>query len=166
MLPANLTPLEVIDIGIHSETLAYKMYDRLTRRVDVATLQARLSILKKDEKEHRKTLRGHRRAVFGPEPSTVTEATAEEIFGTVDVSVVVDRDSLIQALYGAIRFEEFGAYYYDRQRHKVPNQDARIFFEVLASECRCHADIIRQQIAAVRTMTLHLDEKGRAIEAL
>ena len=166
MLPANLTPLEVIDIGIHSETLAYKMYDRLTKRVDVATLQARLGLLKKDEKEHRKTLRAHRRAVFGPELGTATEADAEEIFGTVDVTAVVDRDSLIQALYGAIRFEEFGAYYYDRQRHKIPNHDARIFFEVLASECRCHADVIRQQITAVRSLNLHLDPRGRTIEAL
>jgi rubrerythrin len=164
MLPANLTPLEVIDVGIHSETLAYKMYDRLARRVDVATLQARLGALKKDEKEHRKTLRAHRRAVFGPEPAAVSEADAEDIFGTVDVTAVVDRDSLVQALYGAIRFEEYGAYFYDRQRHKIPNQDARIFFEVLASECRCHADIIRQQIAAVRTLNLQLDERGRSLE--
>ena len=38
MLPTNLSPLEVIDAGIHSETLAFKMYDRLARRVEVPTL--------------------------------------------------------------------------------------------------------------------------------
>ncbi len=61
MLPANLTPLECLDLGIQGETLAYRMYDGLAKRVQVPTLQTRLAQLKKDEKDHRKTLRAHRK---------------------------------------------------------------------------------------------------------
>ena len=107
MLPTNLTPLEVIDLGIHGETLAYRMYDALVRVVHVPTLQTRLSQLKKDEKDHRKTLRAHRRALFPDAVVSVTEEDAQRIFGTVDTSAVRDKDSLIQVLYGAIRFEEY-----------------------------------------------------------
>jgi rubrerythrin len=166
MLPTNLTPLEVIDAGIHSETLAYKMYDRLTKRIEVPTLQARLAQLKKDEKDHRKTLRAHRREMFGSEPPALSEAEAAEIFGLVDTSAVQDKESLIQTLYAAIRFEEYSSYFYDRQRHKIPNREARIFFEVLASEGQFHADILKRQIEALRPMRLTLDERGRAVEVL
>ena len=166
MLPTNLTPLEVFDAGIHSETLAYKMYDRLSKRVEVPTLQARLAQLKKDEKDHRKTLRAHRRELFGPEKPSITEAETAEIFGSVDAGAVQDKESLIQTLYAAIRFEEFSAYFYDRQRHKIPNREARIFFEVLASEGTFHADILKRQIEAVRTMELVMDERGRAVEVV
>ena len=68
MLPTNLSPLEVFDAGIHSESLAFKMYDKLSKRIEVPTLQARLTQLKKDEKDHRKTLRAHRKELFGTEP--------------------------------------------------------------------------------------------------
>ncbi len=163
MLPTNLTPLEIFDVGIHSEGLAYRMYDRLARRVEVPTLQARLTQLKKDEKDHRKTLRAHRRGLFGNVASTVAEADAEAIFGSSDVPEIRDTESLIQALYAAIRFEEYGAYYYDKQRYKIPNREARIFFEVLASEGTYHAGILSQQIEAVRGLTLSLDAKGRAV---
>ncbi|MDA1196257.1 MAG: hypothetical protein O2894_13890 [Planctomycetota bacterium] len=166
MLPTNLTPLEVFDAGIHSESLAYKMYDRLAKRIEVPTLQARLTQLKKDEKDHRKTLRAHRRELFTGQPMSMTEADATEIFGTVDVTKVSDKDSLIQTLYAAIRFEEFSSYFYDKQRHRIPNREARIFFEVLASEGHFHADIIKRQIEAVREMHLALDDRGRTVEVL
>ena len=165
MLPTNLTPLEIFDVGIHSETLAYRMYDRLARRVDVPTVQARLTQLKKDEKDHRKTLRAHRRGIFGQAPTTVTETDAEAIFGVAAMPEIRDAESLIQALYAAVRFEEYGAYFYDRQRHKIPNREARIFFEVLASEGQYHAGILNQQIEAVRAMRVAIDDKGRAVEA-
>ena len=38
MLPANLTPIEILDLAIHNEALTYARYDRLSRRVEVATL--------------------------------------------------------------------------------------------------------------------------------
>jgi rubrerythrin len=166
MLPTNLTPLEVIDVGIQSETLAFKMYDRLGKRIEVPTLQARLSQLKKDERDHRKTLRAHRREMFPTEPTAMTEEEALEIFGAVDVMAVQDKDSLIQTLYAAIRFEEFSAYFYDKQRHKIPNREARIFFEVLASEGQFHADILKRQIESVRGMVLELDDRGRTVEIM
>ena len=165
MLPANLTPLEVLDLGIHGETLAYRMYDGLARRVQVPTLQTRLSQLKKDEKDHRKTLRAHRRALFPSEAVSVTEDDAARIFGTVDTGAIRDKDSLIQVLYGAIRFEEYGAYFYEKIQYKVPNREARIFMEVLASEGRTHAEILKQQIDAVRGLEVMVDERGRAVEA-
>jgi rubrerythrin len=164
MLPANLTPLEVLDVGLHGEALAYRMYDALARRVDVPTIQGRLIQLKKDEKDHRKTLRAHRRAMFGSVPTSVTEEDAAKIFGVVDVGQVRDRESLIQALYGAVRFEEYASYFYDKLRYKLPNEESRIFFEVLASEGNFHATILKQQIDATRTLDLALDEKGRALE--
>ena len=166
MLPTHLTPLEVIDAGIHSETLAFKMYDRLGKRIEVPTLQARLSQLKKDEKDHRKTLRAHRREMFSGEPNAMAESDAADIFGVVDVMAVQDKESLIQTLYAAIRFEEFSAYFYDKQRHKIPNREARIFFEVLASEGQFHADILKRQIDSVRGMVLEMDERGRTVEIL
>ncbi|MGE0190401.1 MAG: ferritin family protein [Planctomycetota bacterium] len=164
MLPTNLSPLEVIDAGIHSETLAFKMYDRLARRVEVPTLLSRLTQLKKDEKDHRKTLRAHRRSMFSDAPMSMTESDAAEIFGKVDVDAVVDKDSLIQALFACIKYEEYGAYFYDRQRHKLPNREARIFFEVLASEGEFHGDILRRQIEALRPLHLALDDRGRTVE--
>ena len=166
MLPTNLTPLEVFDAGIHSETLAFKMYDKLSKRIEVPTLQARLTQLKKDEKDHRKTLKAHRRSLFGQVATTVTESDVAEIFGTVDVSTVQDKESLIQTLYAAIRYEEFSAYFYDKQRHRIPNREARIFFEVLASEGQFHADILKRQIESVRGMVLELDDRGRTVEIM
>lgn len=166
MLPTNLTPLDVVDVGIFSETLAYKMYDKMSKRVEVPTLQARLTQLKKDEKDHRKTLRAHRRSMFGAEPVAVTEDEVSEIFGAVDVTQIVDKESLIQTLFAAIKYEEYGSYFYDKQRHKLPNREARIFFEVLASEGHFHADILRRQIDAIRDMELVLDSRGRAVEAI
>jgi rubrerythrin len=166
MLPTNLSPLEVFDAGIHSESLAFKMYDKLAKRVEVPTLQARLTQLKKDEKDHRKTLRAHRKELFAGEATSMTEAEAGEIFGIVDTAGVQDKESLIQTLYAAIRYEEFSAYFYDKQRHRIPNREARIFFEVLSSEGHFHADILKRQIEAVREMHLELDERGRTVEIL
>lgn len=164
MLPANLSPLEVFDVGIMSEMLAFRMYDRLSKRIEVPTLQARLTQLKKDEKDHRKTLKAHRRSLFGQVPTTVTESDVAEIFAAPENLEVRDKESLIQALYAAIKFEEYGSYFYDKQRHKLPNREARIFFEVLASEGYFHGDILRQQIESLRSMELTLDERGRAVE--
>jgi rubrerythrin len=164
MLPANLTPLEVFDLGIQGETLAYRMYDGLVKRVRVPMLQTRLSQLKKDEKEHRKTLKAHRRSLFPDSPAAVTEADAEQVFGTVDLATIRDKDSLIQVLYGAIRFEEYGAYFYEKIQYKVPNPEARIFMEVLADEGRTHAEILKQQIDALRLLEVTIDERGRAVE--
>ena len=166
MLPTNLTAVEVVDAGLHSETLAFKMYDRLAKRIDVPTLLSRLAQLKKDEKDHRKTLRAHRRSMFGDAPMSMTETEASEIFGSVDMDSIVDKESLIQALYACIKFEEYGAYYYDRQRHKLPNREARIFFEVLSSEGEFHADILRRQIESLRPLNLALDDRGRAVEVV
>jgi rubrerythrin len=165
MLPASLTALEVFDVGIHGEGLALRMYDGLAKRVDVATVQGRLIQLKKDEKDHRKTLRAHRRGIFGAAPMTVPEADAEQIFGAIDVSRVKDKDSLIQALYAAIRFEEYAAYFYDKMRYKIPSEEARIFFDVLADEGRFHVTILKQQIDLIRSLDLAMDARGRAVEA-
>ena len=164
MLPANLTPLEVFDLGIQGETLAYRMYDGLAKRVHVPTLQTRLSQLKKDEKDHRKTLRAHRRSIFPDASVTVTEADAEEVFGAVDTAAIRDKDSLIQVLYGAIRFEEYSSYFYEKIQYKVPNREARIFMEVLADEGRTHAEILKQQISALRLLEVTVDDRGRAVE--
>ena len=164
MLPTNLSPMEVVDVGILSESLAYKMYDRLSKRVEVPTLQARLTQLKKDEKDHRKTLRAHRRSMFGNAETTVTEEEVAEIFGAVDIGQIQDKEGLIQTLFAAIKYEEYGSYFYDKQRHKLPNREARIFFEVLASEGHFHADILRRQIDSIRPMQLTLDERGRTVE--
>ena len=166
MLPTNLSPLEVIDAGIQSETLAFKMYDKLDKRVEVPTLQARLAQLKKDEKDHRKTLRAHRRALFPDDPSAITENDAAEIFGHVTIDDIVDKASLIQALYAAIKFEEYSAYFYDRQRHKIANRETRIFFEVLSNEGEFHAEILKQQIESLRPMRLELDDRGRTVEVV
>lgn len=166
MLPMNLSPLDVVDVGIFSETLAFKMYDKMSKRIEVPTLQARLTQLKKDEKDHRKTLRAHRRSMFGGEPTGVTEDEVAEIFGAVDVTQIVDKESLIQTLFAAIKYEEYGAYFYDKQRHKLADREARIFFEVLSSEGHFHADILRRQIDSIREMELVLDDRGRAVEVL
>jgi rubrerythrin len=165
MLPTNLSPLEVFDMGIHGETLALRMYDALARRVDVPTVQGRLVQLKKDEKDHRKTLRAHRRAIFGPAPSSVDEGEAQKVFGGVDTGQVKDKESLIQAIYGAIRYEEYTSYFYDRLRYKIPSEEARIFFDVLASEGHFHAMILKQQIDVIRGLRLVIDDRGRAVEA-
>ena len=45
-----------------------------------------------------------------------------------------------------VRFEEYAAYFYDRLRYKLPSEEARIFFDVLASEGNFHAMILKQQI--------------------
>ena len=164
MLPANLTPLEILDLGIHGETLAYKMYDQLARRVHVPTLQTRFGQLKKDEKDHRKTLRAHRKALFADAQVTVTEQEAERIFGSVDPTSIRDKDSLIQVLYGAIRVEEYGAYFYEKIQYRVPSPEARIFMDVLADEGRTHASILKQQIDALRELEVTVDERGRAVE--
>ncbi|MFV1957797.1 MAG: ferritin family protein [Planctomycetota bacterium] len=165
MLPANLTPLEVLDLGIHSETLAFRMYDALAKRVHVPRLQIRLSQLKKDEKEHRKTLRAHRRELFPDAEVTISEDEARRIFGGVDPKAIRDRESLIQVLYGAIRFEEYAAYFYEKIQYKMPNREARIFMEVLADEGRTHAEILKQQVDSLRSIAVTVDEKGRAVEA-
>ena len=86
--------------------------------------------------------------------------------GVVDVTEVHDKESLIQTLYAAVRYEEFSAYFYDRQRHKIPNREARIFFEVLSSEGKFHADILKRQIESVRPMHLEMDERGRTVEVI
>ena len=164
MLPANLSPLEVLDLGIHGESLALRMYDGLTRRVHVPTLQTRFSQLKKDEKDHRKTLKAHRRELFPKQPVTMEEKEAAEIFGVVDLDTIRDKDSLIQVLYGAIRFEEYCAYYYEKIQYKMPTREARIFMDVLADEGRTHAEILKQQIDALRGLDVTIDEKGRAVE--
>ena len=96
----------------------------------------------------------------------VTETDAEEVFGSVDTDLIRDKDSLIQVLYGAIRFEEYGAYFYEKIQYKVPNREARIFMDVLASEGRTHAHILKQQIDALRHLEVAVDDHGRAVEAL
>ena len=165
MLPANLTPIEVMDLAIHNEALTFSLYDRLGRRVDVATLQAKLSLLKKDEKDHRKTLKAHRRSMFGSVPPAATEDEARRIFGVVDVSGVHDKDSVIRALMEAIKAEEYGAYFYERMKDRLPDREARIFFEVLASEGRFHSAILRQQVDVVRASRIRADDRGRPVEA-
>ena len=166
MLPANLTPIEIFDLGIFNEAMAFSTYDRIAKRVDLATLQARLALLKKDEKDHRKTLKAHRRAMFGSAPPAVTEEEATRIFGKVDVSSIRDKETLVRVLTEAVKAEEYGAYYYDRMKDRIPDREARIFFEVLASEGNFHAGILRQQIATVRASRLTVDEHGRPVEAV
>ena len=166
MLPANLSPLEIFDLAIHNEAMTFAVYDRLGRRVDLATLQSKLALLKKDEKDHRKTLKAHRRGLFGPAPQAAGEDDARKIFGTVDVSQVNDKDSLVKALNDAIRSEEYGSYFYERMKDRIPDREARIFFEVLASEGRFHAEILKTQLAIVRTTRMAVDDRGRAAETV
>jgi rubrerythrin len=163
MLPANLTPVEILDLAIHNEALTYQTYDRLGRRVEVATLQAKLSLLKKDEKDHRKTLKAHRRSMFGSAPQAATEQEARRIFGVVDITDVGDKESLLRTLQEAVKAEEYGAYFYERMKDRLPDREARIFFEVLASEGKFHRDILQGQIALVRAARISVDERGRAI---
>ena len=165
MLPANLTPLEIFDLAIHNETLTFQTYDRLGRRAEVATLQAKLALLKKDEKDHRKTLKAHRRSIFGAAAPAATEEDARRIFGVVDVAAVRDKDTLVRALHEAIKAEEYGSYFYDRMKDRIPDREARIFFEVLSSEGKFHADILKHQLSIVRTARIVVDERGRPIEA-
>ena len=164
MLPANLTPIEVFDLAIHNEALTFNSYDRIGRRVDLATLQSKLALLKKDEKDHRKTLKAHRRALFGAAAPAATEEEARRIFGSVDATAIRDKESLLKALHEAVRSEEYGSYYYDRMKDRIPDREARIFFEVLSSEGKFHADILRQQITLVRGAKMTVDERGRPVE--
>ncbi len=166
MLPANLSPIEIFDLGIFNEAMTFATYDRIARRVDLATLQARLALLKKDEKDHRKTLKAHRRGLFGNAALAATEEEAARIFGKVDPSAIRDKDSLIRVLHETVKAEEYGAYFYDRMKDRIPDREARIFFEVLASEGTFHAGILRQQIAAVRATPLTIDQHGRPVESV
>jgi rubrerythrin len=162
MLPANLSPLEIFDLGLHNESMTLQTYDRLARRVDVATLQAKLALLRRDEKDHRKTLRAHRRALFGNAAPAATEEDARRIFAPAEVGPIRDKDALLHAIDGAIKAEEYGAYFYDRMKDRIPDREARIFFEVLASEGKFHADILRSQLGVVRASRLVIDDRGRA----
>lgn len=166
MLPANLSPLEIFDLAIHNEAMTFAVYDRLGRRVDLATLQSKLALLKKDEKDHRKTLKAHRRGLFGQAPAAAGEDDARKIFGTVDVSKVNDKDTLVKALNDAIRSEEYGSYFYERMKDRIPDREARIFFEVLASEGKFHADILKSQLAIVKATRMAVDDRGRAAETV
>lgn len=161
MLPANLSPLEIFDLAIHNEAMTFSVYDRLSRRVDLATLQSKLALLKKDEKDHRKTLKAHRRGLFGQAAPAACEDDARKIFGTVDVSAIGDKESLIKALGDAIRAEEYGAYFYERMKDRIPDREARIFFEVLASEGKFHSEILKQQLNLVRATRMEVDQRGR-----
>jgi rubrerythrin len=162
MLPSNLSPLEIFDLALHNETLTLQTYDRLSRRVDVATLQAKLALLRRDEKDHRKTLRAHRRALFGSAAPAATEDDARRIFAPAEIGALRDKDALLAALDAAIKAEEYGAYFYDRMKDRIPDREARIFFEVLASEGKFHADILRGQLNVVRSSRVVVDERGRA----
>ena len=164
MLPANLTPLEIFDLAIAFEGLSFQTYDRLSRRVDVATLQSKLALLKKDEKDHRKTLKAHRRGLFGAAPAASSEEEARRIFGTVDVGAVRDKPTLVTALEEAVKAEEYGAYFYDRMKDRILDREARIFFEVLASEGKFHADILKGQLRIVRGAKIRVDDRGRPVE--
>jgi rubrerythrin len=164
MLPANLTPVEIFDLAIHNEALTIATYERISRRVDLATLQSKLALLKRDEKDHRKTLKAHRRALFGSVACAATEDEARRIFGTVDAAAIRDKESLLKALHDAVRAEEYGAYYYDRMKDRIPDREARIFFEVLSSEGKFHADILKSQILRVRSAKLVVDDRGRPVE--
>ncbi len=166
MLPANLSPLEILDLAIHNEAMTFSTYDRLARRVDLATLQSKLALLKKDEKDHRKTLKAHRRSMFGVAAPAASEEEAQRIFGTVDTGAIRDKESLVKTLEAAIRAEEYGAYFYDRMKDRIPDREARIFFEVLSSEGKFHADILRQQLAVVRSVRIVIDDRGRPVEAV
>ena len=166
MLPANLSPLEIFDLAIFNEAMAFSTYDRLGRRVDLATLKSKLALLKKDEKDHRKTLKAHRRSMFGMAAPAAGEEEAQRIFGVVDTNGIRDKESLVKTLEAAIRAEEYGAYFYERMKDRIPDREARIFFEVLSSEGKFHADILRQQLTLVRGVKIALDERVRPVEAV
>ena len=162
MLPANLSPLEIFDLAIWNEAMSFATYDRLGRRVDLATLQSKLALLKKDEKDHKKTLKAHRRGLFGQAAPAATEDDAKKIFVVVDVANVGDKESLVKALSEAIRAEEYGSYFYERMKDRILDREARIFFEVLVSEGTFHAGILKQQLALVRAARIVIDERGRS----
>jgi rubrerythrin len=166
VLPSNLSPLEIFDLAIRNEELTHETYDRLSRRVDLASLQAKLALLKRDEKDHRKTLKAHRQDLFGKRPLGTGADEAREVFGTVDVDAVRDKETLLRALAQAVKAEEYGAYYYERMKDRIPAPEARIFFEVLASEGRFHVQILEDQIARLKTARIDVDARGRPVEAL
>jgi rubrerythrin len=163
VLPSNLSPLEIIDLAIRNEEMTHDTYDRLSRRVDLASLQAKLAMLKRDEKDHRKTLKAHRQDLFGKVPPTADVDEAERVFGTVDVTGVRDKESLLRALHQAVKAEEYGAYYYERMKDRIPAVEARVFFEVLATEGRFHVRILEEQIERLKTVEIGVDARGRPI---
>jgi len=163
VLPSNLSPLEIVDLAIRNEEMTHDAYDRIGRRIDVATLQAKLALLKRDEKDHRKTLKAHRQDMFGKVPPAADADEARRVFGVVDVAAIRDKDTLVRALEQAVKAEEYGAYYYERMKHRLPSPDARVFFDVLASEGRFHARILEEQIRAIRDARIEVDERGRPV---
>jgi rubrerythrin len=165
-LPTNLAPVEVLDVGIHGETLAYQIYAGFEKRVKIPPLQSRFLQLKKDEWDHRKTLRTHRRGLFRGVPEAISESEAAEILGHVpNPAIAVGKEGLIRELYAMIRFEQFMSYFYDKQRFKIPNWEARIFLEVLAIEGHFHVGILTRQIDSLRDIHVHVDERQRLVEA-
>ena len=163
MLPSNLAPVEILDLAIRNEEMTHDAYERIARRVDVATLQAKLALLKRDEKDHRKTLRAHRQDLFGKQPAAAAAADAKRVFGTVEADTIRDKDSLVRVLEQAVKSEEYGAYFYERMKHRLPSPEVRVFFDVLASEGRFHVKILEEQIAAIRSARIAIDAKGRPV---
>jgi rubrerythrin len=161
LLPTNLSPIEVIDLAIRNEEMTHDAYDRISRRVDVATLQAKLALLKRDEKDHRKTLKAHRHDLFGKCPAAADEEEARRVFGEVEVETIRDKDTLIRVLEQAVKAEEYGAYFYERMKDRLPAPEVRVFFEVLAAEGRFHARILDEQIAKIRGSSIATDARGR-----
>lgn len=168
MLTTNLTAVEVVDACIHFASLGYRIYARLLRRVELPVLQARLTQLKKDETDYRKTLRAHRREMFPDFPPSMSQDVAREIIGHVPDPNrnVQDKESLIRCLRAVIRFQEFRAWFCEKRRYQLPIREARIFLEVMVSEHNFHVAILKRQIDALEAMSIVVDERGRAAEAL
>jgi rubrerythrin len=164
VLPTNLSPIEVIDLAIRHEEMTHDTYDRLSKRVDLASLQAKLAMLKRDEKDHRKTLKAHRQDLFGKVPPTADADEAEKVFGTVDVAQVRDKETLLRALHQAVKAEEYGAYYYERMKDRIPAVEAKVFFDVLAMEGRFHVRILEEQIERLKGVEIGVDARGRPVE--
>ena len=51
-------------------------------------------------------------------------------------------------------------------KDRIPDREARIFFEVLASEGKFHAEILKQQLTVVRATRMAVDERGRTAETV
>ena len=78
---------------------------------------------------------------------------------------LADKDALLRALAEAVKAEEYGAYFYDRMKDRLPQREARVFFEVLASEGKFHADILKGQMDLVRRSRVVVDDRGRPLLA-
>lgn len=153
MIPADLTSLEILDLAIRYAQYMRDVYDAFGRRTKgVARLNVKFAALKKDKVDHYKTLRAHRRDLYGHADRVVGEKEFAGAFVLVDFPPERGRDELISALSLAIRAEESAAHFYERTGDRLLDYSVRVFFEVLESEAEFHIQILRGQLELAEAM--------------